>query len=368
MKNLITGLLTIGLFTTAVAESTSLINYQGKLIYKDRRPDGRSITGSANFSLRIFDAKTGGKQIYQEAIGQIAINDSNYSFNFGENGKSVSTSIEDIGYGDGQNQIFNYSVKNKPMLGGVKISGGGYSWTESGSSDANKFAVQAIKNNGTIAAIYLTEAPEAGQRISVSYDHYSEGVRGALSLGGQAWLELTVNGETLSPRERLITVPFALRADVARSVINKPKRILLNLPKINLKSKEPMKSGFGPYQVGFTNTNKDEINVNNSIDIYIPEDAQRLILKFNDGLMNYTSTENVGTKITGTPKIQANLSSDNKGNESKVILEKVGKHEFHLENPPNGWQQISFTVQPLSDYGKDHELTSENNKLVILVE
>ena len=109
-------------------------------------------------------------------------------------------------------------------------------------------------------------------------------------------------------------------------------------------------------------------DVNNSIDIYIPEDTQRLILKFDDGLMNYTSTENVGTKITGTPKIQANLSSDNKGNESKVILEKVGKHEFHLENPPNGWKQISFMVQPLSDYGKDHELTSENNKLVILVE
>ena len=82
MKKLITGLLTIGLIATGIAESTSLINYQGKLIYKDLRPDGRSITGSANFSISIFDAKTGGKQIYQEAIGQIAINDSNYSFNF----------------------------------------------------------------------------------------------------------------------------------------------------------------------------------------------------------------------------------------------------------------------------------------------
>tara|TARA_B100000902_G_scaffold296808_1_gene283851 strand:- start:36 stop:1148 length:1113 start_codon:yes stop_codon:yes gene_type:complete len=370
MKNLITGLLTLGLFAAAVAESTSLINYQGKLIYKDRRPDGRSITGSASFSLRIFDSRTGGKQIYEEALGQIAINDSNYSFNFGENGKSVSTSIEDIGYGDGQNQIFSYTVKNKPILGGVRINGAGYSWTkENGSSDSTKFIGQANNNTGKISAIYINdeEAPEAGQRISVSYDHYSEGIKGALSLGGQAWLELTVNGETLSPRERLITVPFALRADIARSVINKPKRILLNLPRINLKSKESMKSGFGPYQVGLTNTNDDEINVNNSIDIYIPEDTQRLILKFDDGLMNYTSTENEGIIIPGTPKIQAALNSESEG-DSTVILEKVGKHEFHLENPPNGWKQISFTVQPLSDYGKDHELTSENNKLVILVE
>ena len=367
MKKLITGLLTIGLIATGIAESTSLINYQGKLIYKDLRPDGRSITGSANFSISIFDTKIGGKQIYQEAIGQIAINDSNYSFNFGENGKSVSTSIEDIGYGDGQNQIFNYTVKNKPILGGIKISGGGYTWTQSGSSDVSKFAVAADNNNGTIAAVYLTEAPEAGQRISISYDHYSEGIRGALSLGGQAWLELTVNGETLRPRERLITVPFALRADVAGSVINKPKRILLNLPKINLKTKEPMKSGFGPYQIVITNTEKVEINENDKIDIYIPEDAEKLILKFNDGLMSFTSTENGEKKISGTPKVQATLSSDINGNEYKIILEKVGKHEFHLENPPYGWQQISFTIQPLSDYGKDHELTSMKNKLVILV-
>ena len=362
MKKLITGLFTICLLTSGIAENTSLINYQGKLIYKDRKPEGRSITGSANFSLKIFDSKTGGKQIYEETIGEIAINNSNYSFNFGENGKSVSTSIEDIGYGDGKNQIFNYTVKNKPMLGRLKISGGEYSWTESGSSDGSKFAVAANKNNGTIAAIYLTKAPEAGQRISVSYDHYSKGIRGALSLGGQSWLELTVNGETLSPRERLITVPFALRADIAQSVINKPKRILLNIPDIDLESEKAMKSGFGPYQVVFNFFGNDE----NAIDIYIPEDAQRLILKFNNGLMNYASAENIDEIIPGTPIIQTTLSSES--NESKIILEKIGKHEFHLENPPNGWKQISFTVQPLSDYGNDHKLTSLNNKLVILIE
>ncbi|MFL2910709.1 MAG: hypothetical protein ACJZ70_09240 [Limisphaerales bacterium] len=101
MKNLITGLLTVSLVSGLFAESTSLINYQGKLIYKDRRPEGRSISGTANFSIKIFNEKTEGKQIYEEAIGQIEINDSNYSFNFGENGKSVSSSVEAIGYGDG---------------------------------------------------------------------------------------------------------------------------------------------------------------------------------------------------------------------------------------------------------------------------
>ena len=119
MKNLITGLLTIGFLGATMAESTSLINYQGKLIYKDLRTDGRSITGSANFSLRIFDAKTGGKQIYEEAIGQIAINDSNYSFNFGEKGKSVSTSIEDIGEMDKIKSLTTQSKTNQ-CLGELK--------------------------------------------------------------------------------------------------------------------------------------------------------------------------------------------------------------------------------------------------------
>ena len=368
MKNLITGLLTVSLVTGIFAESSSIINYQGKLIYKDRRPEGRSISGTANFSIKIFNEKTEGKQIYEETIGLIEINDSNYSFNFGENGKSVSSSVEAIGYGDGEKQIFNYTVKNKPILGGVKINGNGYSWTELGSSDGTKFAVAANNKNGNISAIYLTEAPEAGQRISISYDHYSNGVNGALSLGGQAWLELTVNGETLSPRERLVAVPFALRADIARSVINKPKRILLNLPNINLISKVSMKSGFGPYEIGFKDTKKEAIDENGSINIYIPEDAQRLILKFDDGLMDYVSTENSGVVIPGTPKVQAILTSKDNNTESKFIFEKVGKHEYHLEDPPYGWKQVSFSVQPLSDYGKDHELESYNNNLVILIE
>ena len=129
-----------------------------------------------------------------------------------------------------------------------------------------------------------------------------------------------------------------------------------------------MKSGFGPYEVGFKDTKKEAINENGLINVYIPEDAQRLILRFDDGLMNYTSTENSGVVIPGTPKVQAILTSKDNNTESKFIFEKIGKHEYHLEDPPFGWKQVSFSVQPLSDYGKDHELESYNNNLVILIE
>ena len=122
------------------------------------------------------------------------------------------TPTETIAFADGEKQIFNYTAKNPPVLGEIKISGGGYSWTEAGSSDATKFTATANKNSGAVSAIFLTGAPAAGENVSISYDHNSNGVMGALSRGGQAWLELVVGGEALSPRERLVAVPFALYA------------------------------------------------------------------------------------------------------------------------------------------------------------
>ena len=210
------------IFIFNICASAQPINYQGKLSDKSGSP----VNGTKNFSLKIFDDKTGGKQIYEEAIGQPAVKEGLYSFNFGEAGKSVSTATETIGFADGEKQIFNYIVKNKPVLGEIKISGGGYSWTEAGSSDATKFTATANKNSGAISAIYLTGAPEAGGQVSISYDHNSDGVMGALSRGGQAWLELTVDGEALSPRERLVAVPFALKSIEAIKAQQYPESLL----------------------------------------------------------------------------------------------------------------------------------------------
>lgn len=42
----------------------------------------------------------------------------------------------------------------------------------------------------------------------------------ALVSGGALWLEVTVDGETLSPRQRLLAVPYAVRADTAENAEN----------------------------------------------------------------------------------------------------------------------------------------------------
>ena len=283
-----------------------------------------------------------------------------YSFNFGEAGKSVSTATETIGFADGEKQIFNYTVKNKPVLGEIKISGGGYSWTEAGSSDATKFTATANKNSGAISAIYLTGAPEAGQQVSISYDHNSDGVMGALSRGGQAWLELTVDGEALSPRERMVAVPFALRAGVAENSLRKSERLLVNFPNITLSSQGWMKSGGGRYGVWFPNTTTTKI------DIYVPKDAKKLILRFKDGSMNYSSRSDYVRVIPGIPKVFAQLINPDLEDNPVAIFSRIGKNEFHIDDPQSGWLQVAFEVMPLSDYSYQHYFLSKNS-LVILV-
>jgi hypothetical protein len=211
MKNLLTTLLAFTITLGAIAEVPSLINYQGKLSDESGNP----VNGTKTFSLKIYDAKTGGKEIYQESIGNVALKNGIYSFGFGEDGKSVSTANETIGFTDGEKQVFNYTVKNTPILGETKISASDYTWTESGPSDATKFTATASKNNGTVSAIFIAGVPDFGEQILISYDHHSDGVMGALSRGGQAWLELIVDNKPMSPRERLVTVPFALKAAVS---------------------------------------------------------------------------------------------------------------------------------------------------------
>jgi hypothetical protein len=200
------------LFVFALTAISQPINYQGKLSDKAGAP----VTGDKNFYLSIYDDKTDGKLTYEEAIGTVTLTKGIYSFNFGEDGKSVATSTETVGSTDSEKQIFNHTAANIPIVGNIKITAGDYSWSDTGgSSSSSQFTATANKETGQISAIFISGAPAAGTEITVTYDYNSTGIMGALSAGSQSWLEVTIGGETLSPRERLVAVPFALRAKSA---------------------------------------------------------------------------------------------------------------------------------------------------------
>jgi hypothetical protein len=214
MKKLLMVLATIAISLSAMAEVPSLINYQGRLKSKF----GSWINDTPNFTLKVFDQSTGGNLLYEEEIGQVSVVDGAYSFNFGANGISNIPTSELIATADGEKQIFNYTTRFKPIVGNVKISGGGYSWTDDGSSSPSKFTATINKTTGSVSAIYITKAPKVGTEITIEYN--KRGITEALSKSGQTWLELTVGEETLSPRERLVAVPFALNSKYAEKLKN----------------------------------------------------------------------------------------------------------------------------------------------------
>ncbi len=144
MKKLLTVLMTIAMAGSAMAEVPSLINYQGRLKAKF----GGDVSDTPNFLLKVYDQRAGGKLLYEEEIGQVSVVEGAYSFNFGENGVSKIPTSELIAIADGEKQIFNYSTKIKPITGNIKIRGGGYSWTDAGSSDPSKFT--ATINEGLV--------------------------------------------------------------------------------------------------------------------------------------------------------------------------------------------------------------------------
>ena len=62
------------------------INYQGRLA----DGNGDAVTGNVSMSLKLFDAATGGSEIYSENIGTVTLDDNGvYSFQFGADGQSV---------------------------------------------------------------------------------------------------------------------------------------------------------------------------------------------------------------------------------------------------------------------------------------
>ena len=77
---------------------------------------------------------------------------------------------------------------------------------------------------GTITATYAT-APAAAASVTATYRYSASGISGALASGSEQWLELSVDGVAQSPRQKVLAVPFALTAQIAKSAESATKLI-----------------------------------------------------------------------------------------------------------------------------------------------
>ena len=207
MKNHLLPVLYLAASATLTWAVPSEINYQGRLT----DANGDAVTGDVTMSLKMFDAATGGNEIYSEDIGSVTL-DSNgiYSFEFGAAGQSVVSTSETIASTDGSNQVFNATLENLPVDGSVSVSDGTYSWSQAnGSSSSTEFTASVTPSSGAVSAIYLSSAPTANTDITASYNYMDATLSGALSSHASHWLELSVDGIAQLPRERVLSVPFA---------------------------------------------------------------------------------------------------------------------------------------------------------------
>jgi len=82
MKKTTAFILLIFVVLINIKATPALINYQGRLLQANGQPVNN---GYVNVSVKLYDAESGGTQIYEESVGQVTVVDSLYSFQFGTN-------------------------------------------------------------------------------------------------------------------------------------------------------------------------------------------------------------------------------------------------------------------------------------------
>jgi formylglycine-generating enzyme required for sulfatase activity len=86
-------ILILGVFTLH-AQEPNLINYQGRLTDESGNP----VTGNVQMEVLVYDAPTGGSLTYSENIGEVAVANGTYSFQFGSQGDGIIAVL--IGFSD----------------------------------------------------------------------------------------------------------------------------------------------------------------------------------------------------------------------------------------------------------------------------
>lgn len=219
MKRLIPMLCVAATATLATADVPSLIHYQGRLT----DGSGAPVTGTKTLAISIHDAATSGNLLYSEAIGPVTL-DANgvYSFQFGATGTSNTSATETVATTDGTATTYQKVFPNSPVVAGtVSVTDGTYTWSQaSGSSNEDDFGVSYSTSLRRVTVTYFNGPPAAGRTITATYRYGTTGISGALASATEHWLTLTVDGTPQATRQRVLAVPFAMRAD---KVLNPPK-------------------------------------------------------------------------------------------------------------------------------------------------
>ena len=196
-----------GLILSVAAEVPALINYQGRLV----NGVGNPVTGSKEFKLDIYDSQTEGTLIYQETLPEITLDeDGAYSFQFGAGVSRSETSVV-IATGDGEAAFFQKVFEETPV-GVISVTDGTNTFktgdVPTGDEPFSFTYTASLKRLNLVC----NEPPAEGVKFTATFRYAESGIMGALGSAAEHWMEVTIGGDKQEPRQRLVAVPFALRA------------------------------------------------------------------------------------------------------------------------------------------------------------
>ncbi|MDA7656392.1 hypothetical protein N8621_02025 [Akkermansiaceae bacterium] len=212
-----------GLMLSVAADVPALINYQGRLV----DGVGNPIVGKKEFKLDIYDSQTEGTLIYQETLPDITLDeDGAYSFQFGAGESRSETSVV-IATGDGEAAFFQKVFEQTPV-GVISVTDGTNTFktgdVPTGDEPFSFTYTASLKRLNLVC----NEPPAEGVKFTATFRYAESGIMGALGSAAEHWMEVTIGGDKQEPRQRLVAVPFALRAGVSSKVDKSQRNVVLN--------------------------------------------------------------------------------------------------------------------------------------------
>ena len=212
----------------------SELNFQGVLLDSS----GNGVTGTRAMTLKLYDAAIGGNLLYTEDLGNVSVNKGVYSFNFGTNGTGNPKVTETVAITDGTAASYQKILSSTNVVtGSVSVTDGTYTWDQAnGSSDGGvNFDASYSSSLRRITVTYYGSVPSVGKTITVSYRSPSVGVENVLIEDAARWIEISVAGAVQNPRQKLLAVPYALKASAITSeAVKITKKITLPIKRFNM--------------------------------------------------------------------------------------------------------------------------------------
>jgi hypothetical protein len=132
---------------TSLSAVPSDINYQGRLT----DANGDAVTGDVTMSVKMYDAQSGGNEIYSEDIGTVTLDENGvYSFQFGASGNSTVTKTETIVTSDGSSTEYTGTFTNTPIDGTISVTDETYSWNDIDGNPGEQATAYIIIINGFV--------------------------------------------------------------------------------------------------------------------------------------------------------------------------------------------------------------------------